>query len=388
MSIFDREQVIGLLTRLVAIDSVNPSLVGGAAGERTIAAETVRLMRETGLGAWTDEFAPGRCNAIGKLAGSGGGKSLMLNAHVDTVGLGASAAPLVLRVEGDRAYGRGAYDMKGSLVSILLASQRLAQGPPLRGDVIITAVADEEYASLGTQRVLRAMTADAAIVTEPTGMQICVAHKGFAWIEIETEGRAAHGSKPDLGVDAIVHMGEVLVELHALSNDLARRPPHPRLATASLHASLIHGGQELSSYPARCVLQIERRTLPGETRSDIEEEVVELLATVKGKNPEFRGQSRVFFWRDAFEESEDSDVVKHLLAATRTVLGSQSAVVGETPWMDSAFTSAAGIPTVVFGPGGAGAHSDEEWVSISDIETCARVLVEMARSFCGQPNGR
>jgi len=302
---------------------------------------------------------------------------------MDTVGLGGMLDPLDLRVEGDRAYGRGAYDMKGSLAAILLAVRRLAEEEPLSGDVIVTAVADEEYASLGTQKVLEEVTADAAVVAEPTGLKICIAHKGFAWIEIATEGKAAHGSKPDQGVDAIAMMGEVLVELDVLNRRLSARPPHPLLGSASMHASLIHGGRELSSYPAGCVLQVERRTLPGEAHSDVAAEVAGVLEAVNARDPNFRGGGKVFFWRDAFGADPDSPAVRRALAAATVVLGDEPEIVGETPWMDSAFTSAAGISTVVFGPGGACAHGDEEWVSISDIDRCAQVFVEIAHGICG-----
>lgn len=373
---------IDLLSSLVGIQSVNPSLVHGGHGEAEIAAFVVRLMESWGLETETQEPAPGRINALARLPGSGGGKSLILNAHTDTVGLGDMESPLELRVDGDRAYGRGAYDMKGSLTAILLAVQRLATLSRLRGDVIVMAVADEEYASIGTEGALGRFGGDAAVVTEPTGLEVCVAHKGFAWIEIETRGRAAHGSKPELGVDAIGMMAEVLCHMKRLDRTLRGRVPHALLGPASLHASLIEGGQELSSYPAKCTARVERRTLPGETRDGVLEEVNRVLHKVAVDNPEFRGDAHVFFWRDPFEVPSDSALVKSLCSCIGDVLGREPSIRGDSPWMDSALMASAGIPTVVFGPGGGCAHGDDEWVNIADIPSCANVLVALAQRLC------
>jgi len=378
----DRDSIVSLLSQLVGIDSVNPSLVPGGAGEEEVARFVASWLESAGIASIVDEVAPGRFNAVGRLPGTGGGKSLMLNAHTDTVGLGAMAAPLDLRLEGDKAYGRGAYDMKGSLAAVMLAAKELAAGSPLAGDMVIAAVADEEYASLGTQALLKTDVTDGAIVTEPTSLNICVAHKGFAWIQIETEGRAAHGSRPDLGVDAIGMMGEVLTELNKLSLRLSERPAHSLLGHASLHASLIQGGQELSSYPARCLLQVERRTLPGESAEDVTVEIARVLGAVERREPTFRAAASTFYWRDAFEAGARSRLVEEMQESARTLLGVEPDVVGETPWMDSAFTQTAGVSTVVFGPGGSGAHSDEEWVSVRDIAACAEVLVDVARRYC------
>jgi acetylornithine deacetylase len=379
---FERAATVELVKRLVAIDSVNPALVPGAAGEEELANFVAERMKAAGLEAHLQETAPGRPNAIGRLVGTGGGRTLMLNAHMDTVGLGGISDPLTLRVEGDRAFGRGAYDMKGSLASIILAVERLAEGPKLSGDVVVTAVADEEHGSLGTARAVAELTADMAVVAEPTNLEVCVAHKGFAWIEIETEGRAAHGSKPDQGVDAIAMMGEVLAQLNGLSGRLSDGTPHPLLGHGSLHSSLIQGGQELSSYPARCLLQVERRTLPGDTADLVAGEAADFLRAATERTPQFRGSARVFFWRDAFEVDPKSQVVVDMMRAARTVLGREPELVGATWWMDSALTAAAGIPTVVFGVTGDGAHSDDEWVSLSSIETCAQVFIELARNTC------
>ncbi|HEV3313226.1 MAG TPA: M20/M25/M40 family metallo-hydrolase [Chloroflexota bacterium] len=379
---FGADAVIELLTPLVALNSVNPSLVPGAPGESEIAHWIADWMTGVGIEAACPMIAPGRYNAIGRLKGSGGGRTLMLNGHIDTVALGGMEDPLTLRIDGDRAYGRGAYDMKGSVAAILLAVRRLTQQGELRGDVVLACVADEEYASLGTQRLLNATTADAAVVTEPTGLQVCVAHKGFAWIEIEVEGTAAHGSRPDQGVDAIGMTGEVLAELNRLNRRLAEVTPHPLLGHASLHASLIHGGQELSSYPARCLLQAERRTLPGETLEEVTTQLHGVLRAVEAREPSFRGTGRVFFWRDAFGAEPGSFIVQAMLDAAEKVLGAAPDTVGDSPWMDSAYTAAAGIPTVVFGPGGAGAHSDHEWVSIAQVDQCAQALVHLARTIC------
>jgi acetylornithine deacetylase len=266
------DEVARLLTDLVAIDSVNPNLVPGGAGEAEIAAFVAGWLRRAGLEAEVREVAPGRANVVAHARGSGGGRSLLLNAHMDVVGAEGMAAPFAPRIEAGRLYGRGGFDMKGGLAAIMLAGARLA-GAGLAGDVIVTGVCDEEYASIGSEAVAAEVRADAAIVTEPTGLEVCVAHKGFLWLEVETAGVAAHGSRPDLGVDAIARMGHVLTGLEALADRLASADPHPLLGPGSVHASLIDGGRELSSYPDRCRLGLERRTIPGETRAQVEDEI-------------------------------------------------------------------------------------------------------------------
>ena len=373
-----------LLADLVAIDSVNPALVPGAAGEAEIAAYVARWMGERGLEVTILDEPPGRPSVVGVARGTGGGAALMLNAHTDTVGVAGMDRPHEPRVAGGRLYGRGAYDMKGGLAAIMLAgagATAAADRGRLRGDVIVTAVADEEHASVGVQAVLPRFGADACVVAEPTHLRACVAHKGFVWAELETRGRAAHGSRPDLGIDAIAGMGPVLAGIDAVQERLAAAP-HPRLGPASLHASLIAGGQELSSYPERCVLGLERRTLPGEDVADVERELAQLLALAREADPQLQTELRMGLCRPPFEIDADAPIVRVLRAAGAAVLGAAPAVVGDHAWMDAAFTAAAGIPTVVFGPGGAGAHAVEEYGDLASVERCAEVLIETARRFC------
>jgi acetylornithine deacetylase/succinyl-diaminopimelate desuccinylase-like protein len=252
--------MIDLLADMVAIDSVNPSLVSGGAGEREVAAYVADWARDAGLEVELLEATPGRPSVVVRARGTGGGRLLLLCGHYDTVTVEGMRDPSP-RVEGDRLHGRGAYDMKAGVAAALIAC-REAAGLGLAGDVIVAAVADEEHASLRVQEVLATVRADAAIVTEPTELELVVAHKGFVWSEIEVTGRAAHGSRPHPGVDAIVKAGPILVGLGAPDAELGART-HPLLGRGSVHASVIQGGEELSSYPARCVLGLERRTLPG-----------------------------------------------------------------------------------------------------------------------------
>jgi acetylornithine deacetylase len=356
-----------LTAALVRIDSINPDLVPGGAGEAEIARFVAHWLGDRGLEVHTIEPRPGRPSIVGIARGRGGGRSLMLNAHMDTVGVEGMQAPFEPRIENGRLYGRGAYDMKGSLAACMVAGAAAAQ-EDLAGDVIVTAVADEEFASIGTQAVLEQHSADAAIVTEPTQLRACVAHKGFVWAELETAGRAAHGSRPDEGIDAITRMTPVLARLAALQRSLGDRPPHPLVGPPSIHASLIEGGQELSSYPARCLLSIERRTIPGETAQDAERECGELA----GEDAEVR----MGLVRDPFEVGHEEAVVRAVVNATGAEL------YGDTPWMDAALTQAAGIPTVVFGPSGAGAHAVEEWVDLASVKGCADTLIAVARELC------
>ncbi len=369
-----------LLSALVAVDSVNPSLVPGGAGEREIAALVESWARDAGLESERLEETPGRPSLLVRAPGRGNGRTLLLCGHLDTVNVEGMTDPHVPRVAGDRLYGRGAYDMKAGLAAALIAA-REASHAGLAGDVVVAAVADEEHASLGVQEALRRVSADAAVVTEPTELALAVAHKGFVWIEIYVTGRAAHGSRPQLGVDAILKMGRVLAELAQLDRALAQRT-HPLLGRASVHASLIEGGVELSSYPARCKLALERRTLPGETGRQIEAEVAGLLERCRQADAEFEAVQRTLLVREPFEIDPEHELVVLAGQVAAEVLREPAPIGGVSYWADAAFIAAAGVPTILFGPGGEGAHAIEEWVSLADTEAVARTLVGLATRFC------
>ena len=381
MSDADLERdVVGLLSRLVAIDSVNPSLVPGGAGEGAIAAFIAGWAADAGLTAEILEATPGRPSVLVRAAGSGGGATLMLCGHTDTVTTeGMTIAPHTPRIDGDRLRGRGAYDMKAGVAAALIACREAARAG-LAGDVVVAAVADEEHASLGVREVLAAAGADAAIVTEPTELEVVVAHKGFVWLEVEVEGVAAHGSRPHLGVDAIVRAGPVLTALGRLDAALGART-HPLLGRPSVHASTIAGGEELSSYPARCVLRLERRTLPGETGAAVEAELAALLDACRAEDPALVARQRTLLVREPFETDAGAALVGVVRDAA-VAHGAAGTVGGASYWADAAFLAGAGIPTVMFGPGGEGAHAADEFVSIRDTVTVARTLTAVAERLC------
>jgi acetylornithine deacetylase len=362
-----RESVGELARELVRIPSINPDLGGN--GEADVARFVAEWLDRAGLEVTVEEAGPGRPNVVGVARGSGGGRTLFLNAHTDTVGVDAMERPDEARLARGRLYGRGAYDMKGSLAAIMITGAR-ARELGLRGDVIVTAVVDEEVASIGTTALVERWSADAAIVAEPTEERVCIAHKGFVAFEVEVHGRAAHGSRPDLGIDAIARMGHVLVGIERLDNALRADPSHALLGSGSMHASLIEGGQEYSSYPERCLLKGERRTIPGESADQVERELRGLLDGLDAT-------LALTFSREPFEVAEAEPVVE----AVRLASGADG-VSGVGFWADSALLGAAGIPTVVFGPRGEGAHAAVEWVDVESLERCRDVYLEVAQVFC------
>ena len=368
------DPVISLLFELVAANSVNPSLASGAPGEAAAAAVARAAMVAAGLSVAVEDALPGRPNVVGVLEGREPGPAVMLCGHLDTVGVEGMDAPFTPRLDGGRLYGRGSQDMKGGVAAMIGAAAQLAP-TWTRGRLIVACVIDEEFESAGAEALVKRWHADAAIVTEPTDLQMAVAHKGFAWLEITVHGRAAHGSRPAEGRDAIMQMGRVLHLLEHRDKTLQARPPAGLQGVASLHASIITGGRELSVYPDRCVLQMERRTVSGEEGEVPLMEVRAMLAALTSVVPEFQADVRLVTTRPPYA-LDPAHALPTALAASLARHALPAAPVGMSFWTDAAILAAAGIPSILFGPSGSGLHSVEEYVDVDSVLTCRDVLAE------------
>jgi acetylornithine deacetylase len=376
-----RGDFVALTRALVAVDSQNPSLVPGAAGEAAVARLLAGVLGEWGFAVEIQEVAPGRPNVVARI-GKPGGRSLMFNGHLDVVGAqGMTHAPFDPVERDGHIYGRGSADMKAGIAAMCAAAARAADAG-LPGEIIVAAVCDEEFTSIGTRALVeRGIRADAAIVTEPTQLAIMPAHRGFVWLEIELRGRAAHGSRYDIGVDAIRHAGLLLAELDAFEEQVLVARTHPLLGRASLHASLVHGGIGMSTYPDRCMLSIERRTVPGETTESVIEEVREAFARIRARRPSFDALVRLITAQGPSDVSPGAPVVQSLARAIESE-GMTMAIEGMSAWTDAAILNAAGIPAICFGPGDIKlAHAAEEWVPVVEIERATAVLTRMALDF-------
>ncbi len=388
----DRDLAVNLLRDLVAIDSVNPTLVPGAQGESAAAEFLCKFLRQRGIPAELEEAVPGRPNVVALLLPPNAPKqindkksaALAILAHIDTVGAGDMPDPFTPRERDGRLYGRGALDIKSGAAAMCAAAIAARDAGAIQKPLLIAAVVDEECDSIGTEALLKRYRADAAIVIEPTDLRLTIAHKGYAWFEIVTHGRAAHGSLPSEGRDAIRMMGRVLNILDALDRKLASLTPHPLLGHGSLHASVIRGGQELSSYPAECRLQLERRMLPEESVGEFEVELRTLVAGLAARDLDFRATVRGLGSRPAYEIARDAPIVQLVSNAIRKILGPTVAeqFVGMAAWTDTALLAEAGIPGIVFGPTGRGLHGKEEYVELDSVVQCGEILLETIRSSC------
>ncbi|MCI0603712.1 M20/M25/M40 family metallo-hydrolase [bacterium] len=376
-------QTLRLLCDLISINSINPSLVPDGAGEKDIADAVASTLRKSGIEVEWQEAAPGRPNVIGILEGRKPGRTLMFCGHTDTVGVQGMEAPFDPIRRNDRIYGRGAQDMKGGLAAMIGAAKAIAENGGLSsGRLIIAAVSDEEYASVGAEALTKKWGADAAVVPEPTDLLIVVGHKGFAWVDVDVAGRAAHGSRPNDGRDAILRMGRVLAKLEHLDHTIQTRQPHPLLGTGSLHASFVRGGRELSTYPDHCSLQLERRLLTTEPISLALEELNEILDALRKEDPEFEGSAKLLFGRSAYEIPAEHELPRTLESIVKR-LGKTTRTGGATYWTDAAILAEVHIDSVVFGPTGAGLHSTEEYVLSEDVLLCQHAFIELIRSYCG-----
>jgi acetylornithine deacetylase len=377
---------VALARELVRVDSRNPTLVAGAPGEARVARVLADVLTAWGFRVEVRDAAPGRPNVIARVGdASSGGRSLMLNGHIDVVGVeGMSHAPWDPSVRDGRLYGRGSSDMKAGVAAMSAAAARAvsASGGSLDGEIIVTAVVDEEYSSLGTRALVAdGVRADAAIVTEPTILAIMPAHKGFVWIDVIVQGRAAHGSKWDVGVDAIRHAGLLLAALDALDAEALPSREHSLLGRPSLHASTIDGGIGLSTYPDRCHFTIERRTIPGESTAMVMTEIEDAFARVRARRPDLDASVSLIFEQPPSDVPVDAPIVRALDGALRAC-GEEVKVTGMSAWTDAAILNEAGIPAICFGPGDISlAHAAEEYVRIDEIERATLVLAALAMEW-------
>jgi acetylornithine deacetylase len=380
----DEKELLKVVQDLIRIESVNPELAGMGSGEYLIAEHIGKYLAAMGLAVCYQEIKPNRVNVVGVLKGNDGGKRLMLNGHTDTVGLTRmDIEPLNPVFRDGKVYGRGSFDMKGGLAATIMAVKAIIDaGLKPRGDVILAFVADEEYRSVGTEILVREYPADAAILCEPTNLKVCIAHKGFAWIKVEVFGQAAHGSRPDRGIDAIVKAGKFLAGIEDLGKDALIQKKHPLLGSPSIHASLIKGGTELSTYPDYCLIELERRFIPGESIKTIEAEIQALIDDLASKDEQFKAKCEVSFSRPPLEVAKDHEIVSALTRAYTNTVKKAPEFIGVGGWMDSAILTEAGIPSVIIGPAGAGFHAATEYVDFESVITLTKILVDTIIEFC------
>lgn len=381
----DRAFVLDLLKDLVATNSVNPT-VGRGPGESALSNVIFdRLTAIGGLDVRKQPVSDGRSNVIAILRGSGSGRSLLLNGHMDTVGVdGMTIEPFKPFVENGELHGRGACDMKGALAAMIGAVRSLVDsGSKLHGDLIFSAVVDEEYRSVGIRKLVEEYRADAAIVGEPSEMSVATAHKGFVWIEIEIKGKAAHGSVPEKGIDAIVQAAKVVSKLKNLQERLGTRV-HPLLGTAKIHTSTISGGTDWSIIPERCVLRVERRTLPGESATSVISEIQEILQAIQHEDTNFNATARSPYHMPPLETNSNEQIVQLLQQTLLEAAGKAAPLVGLPYWTDGALLAKlVSIPTCIFGPGNIGvAHSADEYISVEDVLSSVEIYRSVAQRFC------
>jgi len=373
--------VVDLLAQLIRIDSSNPDLVSGAAGEGAIGDFIEQWFRSNDFEVHRLEKHSGRPSIVGISRGNGSGKSLMLNGHIDTVSLGSYEGNGLDPVINDgKMFGRGSFDMKGGIAAMMVAAKQ-AKLMGHSGDLLVACVADEEAASFGTEEVLEHFKSDAGLVIEPSYLQVTMSHKGFAWFDVVIHGRAAHGSRPELGIDAIAKAGHFLVALEEYAVTLAGKLD-PILGPGTVHASLISGGEEASSYPAQCTITLERRTIPGETSESVQSELREILDSLTQSVSDFSYSLIPGLTRSSFKADPESEIARIAVRHLGSALGHEPLIRAEPFWTDCALLDQAGIPCLLFGVDGDGAHAASEWVTLESLEIVTETLKNIVMDYC------
>ncbi len=376
------QDVVDLLTDLVSTPSVSPEIAGGT-GEAAVGAKVASFADRCGATVEYQEALPGRSNVICTLEAGADAPTLMLEAHMDTVALGAMPNghdPWV--DDAGLLHGRGACDTKGSLAAMLLTFRKASEQADRPCALVLAATVDEETGSTGADTLAESdVAADGAIVGEPTSLEIVRVHRGGRFWRITTTGKSAHSSRPDLGVNAIYHMADVIQVLREeFTRRLADRR-HPLVGASTFSAGRIRAGTSFNVVPAECELVFDRRFLPTERLEDVDAELGEVLDIARARNPELRVEVEAEVVAGSLDTPEQAAVVQALNRACETVTG-QATIAGAPYGSDAASLAAAGIPSVLCGPGDiAVAHSEDEWVPVAEVVQAADVYFQTWRTF-------
>ncbi|MDT8435900.1 MAG: M20/M25/M40 family metallo-hydrolase [Gemmatimonadota bacterium] len=380
----DRQFTIDTLREIIRIDSRNPELEEGAPAERELAEHVQRILEPWNWETELRDHGRGRASVLATRRGKGSGRSLMINVHLDTVGVAGMSDPFSAEMRDGRVYGRGAQDTKGGLAAALAMARAIhEEDPALDGDLVLAFVADEEHASIGTTDLVEHRLTDAAIVLEPSELDVCIAHRGFGIFRLRTHGRTAHGGRPDVGIDANLRMGRVLVALEGLRTRWEKGRSHPLLGAASLHVPMISGGRQLFIYSDECTIDMECRTVPGQSDDEVLAELEAILAKLHEHDPTFRADVEKVLWQPPHEIDPERPIVGTVLRAAESVREEPVHTIGHGWWEDSALLGQAGVDAVVLGPTGGGLHTEEEWVETESVVKLAEILRRSAIEYCG-----
>jgi acetylornithine deacetylase/succinyl-diaminopimelate desuccinylase len=390
VKVIDRGELAKLTMDLIRI----PSYYGAGNTETLVAEHVCEILKKEGICSWIEEVQDGRSNVYGLLKGSGGGKTLMLNGHIDTVPPYDMKDALIPRLEGNRLYGRGASDMKGSVAAMVMASVALKRcGVKLRGDVLLAGVIDEERQSLGTIKLLESgLKADAAIVGEPTEGRVCIAHRGLEWYEFLFVGKTVHGGRQDSGVNAISKAAKFIRTVEEQLSPALKTRTHPILEHATVNIGVIRGGTQLSTVAGECMLQLDRRFLPSERYEDAERELRDILDELGKEDPDFNCNMKVVdesvmqkgYVHMPLEIAADHPFVNLVQGQRASAYGFPAELGAFPAWTDAGLLSTyGGIPTVVFGPGYIECcHSKDEYTDTEQLSNACLAYALCAREFC------
>lgn len=380
----DRDALVALLQRLIRIDSRNPGLDPDGPGELELARFVDDLLDSWGWDTAIWDLGGRRANVIARWAGAGAGPSLMINVHLDTVGVAGMQDPFAGEFRDGKVFGRGSQDTKGGMAAVLTMARAIAEERfRLAGELVLAFVADEEHLSIGTEALLGRVRTDAAIVIEPSDLAVVIGHRGFGIFRVETTGKMAHGGRPDLGVDANLHMAQVLVELDRLRQDWSTRHAHPTLGPASLHVPVLSGGRHLFVYADSCHADVECRSIPGQGRDEVHGELQAALDRARQSVVGLEATVEAMMWRPPHEIDPRRPVVRAALAAVEEVTGRAARVAHHAWWEDSGLLGEAGIDAVVLGPTGGGLHAEVEWVDVDSIVHLTEIHRRTAVGYCG-----